>query len=85
MPEQVLDAVAQRRGRGWAAGTGTFHIEINNAVLEAAKGNVAAVIGDRRPHPRLDQILDLLGELLVCALDGALAVAICYGTPTRRP
>src|SRR5262245_7230837 len=58
VPQQVLDAVPQRRGRGWAARAGALHVEIDDAVLEAAEGDVAAVIGDRRPHPGLDQLLD---------------------------
>src|SRR3954447_8546367 len=59
MAQQVLDAVLQGRGRGWAAGAGALHVEIYDAVLEAAEGDVATVIGDCRPHPRLDQVLDL--------------------------
>src|SRR3569832_854566 len=45
-------------GRRRAAGAGAFHVEIDDAILEAAEGDVAAVIGDRRPHAGLDQILD---------------------------
>src|SRR4051812_31773216 len=58
MLEQVLDAVLQRRGRRRAAGAGALHVEIDDAVLETAEGDVPAVIGDRRPHPGLDQVLD---------------------------
>ena len=35
-----------------------FMSRIDHAVLEAAERDVAAVIGDRRPHPGLDQFLD---------------------------
>src|SRR6516162_2193608 len=33
MAQQVLNAVAQRRGRRRAAGTSAFHVEINDAIL----------------------------------------------------
>src|ERR1700752_2707180 len=58
MLEQILDAVLQRCGGGGAAGAGALHVEIDDAVLETAEGDVAAVIGNRRPHPGLDQVLD---------------------------
>ena len=58
MLQQVLDAVLQRRGRGRAAGAGALHVEIDDAVPEAAEGDVAAVIRDRRPHAGFDQVLD---------------------------
>ena len=35
-----------------------FICQIDDAVLEAAERDVAAVLGDRRAHPRLDQLLD---------------------------
>src|SRR5207302_7828201 len=58
MPQEILDAVLQRCRRGRAAGAGALHVEINDAVLEAAEGDVAAIIGDSGAHPRLDQVLD---------------------------
>src|SRR2546426_10871169 len=53
--QQILDAVAQRRSRGGPTGTGTLHVEIDHAIPEAAEGNVAAVVGDRRPYPCFNQ------------------------------
>jgi len=58
MTQQILNAVAQRRRRRRTAGAGAFHIEIDDAVLEAAERDVAAVIGDRGTNPGLDQFLD---------------------------
>src|SRR6202022_4152036 len=58
MTKQILDAMPQGRGRGWAPGTSPLHIQINNPVLEAAKRDVTAIIRNRRPHPGLDQFLD---------------------------
>ena len=58
MAQQVLDAVAQCRGRRRAAGTGAFHVEIDDAILETAESDVAAVVGDRGANPGLDQLLD---------------------------
>src|SRR5258707_174363 len=58
MAQQVLDAVTQRRGRRRATRAGTLHVEIDNAVLEAAESDVAAVVSDGRPHSRLDQLFD---------------------------
>ena len=58
MTQQILNAVAQRCGRRRAAGAGALHVQIDDAVLEALEGNIATIAGDRRPHPRLDQLLD---------------------------
>src|SRR5258708_10282232 len=58
MPEQVLDAVLQRRGGGRAAGARTLHVEIDDTVLEAAEGDVTPAIGDSRRHPGLAHVLD---------------------------
>src|SRR5262249_50044396 len=58
MAQQVLDAVPQRRGRRRAARAGALHVEIDDAVLEPPEGDVAAVVRHRRPHPRLDELLD---------------------------
>src|SRR5205814_7655237 len=51
MAQEVLDAMAQRRSRGRAAGAGALHVEIDDAVLEAAEGDVAAVVRHRGAHP----------------------------------
>jgi hypothetical protein len=58
MAQQVLNAVAQRRGRRWAAGTSAFHVEIDDAILETAESDIAAIVGDRGANPGLDQLLD---------------------------
>src|SRR3974377_1973893 len=58
MTQQGLNAVAQRRGRRRAAGTCAFHVEIDDAILETAESDVAAVVGDRGANPGLDQLLD---------------------------
>src|SRR4051794_10514279 len=54
MLQQVLDAVLQCRRRRRAAGAGALHVEIDDPVLEAAEGDVAAVVGDCGAHPGLD-------------------------------
>ena len=43
---------------GRAARARALHVEIDDAFLVAAEGDVAAVVGDGRPHARLDQVLD---------------------------
>src|SRR6266403_1858964 len=58
MLQQILNTMLQRRGGRRAARTGALHVEIDDAVLEAAERDVAAVAGDRRAHPRFDQVLD---------------------------
>ncbi len=58
MAQQVLNAVAQRRRRRRTTGAGAFHVDIDDAVFEAAERDVAAVISDRRANPGLDQLLD---------------------------
>src|SRR6516225_10993728 len=58
MAQQVLNAVAQRRGRRRAARTCAFHVEIDDAILETAERDVAAIVGDCGADPGLDQLLD---------------------------
>src|SRR5581483_11245131 len=65
VPQQVLDPVAQGGRRARAAGTGAAHVQEDHAVLEAAEHDVAAVVGDRRPHARVEQLLDGLDRVLV--------------------
>src|SRR5690606_29495805 len=63
--QEVLDAVLQRRGRRGAARAGALHVQEDGAVLEAAEGYVAAVLGHRRAHARVEQLLDGDDDLLV--------------------
>src|SRR5262249_26958470 len=63
--EQVLDTVAERRRRARAAGAGAAHMQEHDAVTVALEGDVAAVLGDRRAHPRLGQLLDGPDRLLI--------------------
>src|SRR5579883_1855278 len=63
MVEQVLNAVLERRGGGGAAGAGALHVQIDHAVAIALEGDVAAVAGDRRADPGLDQFLDRLDRV----------------------
>src|SRR5512143_3810297 len=65
VPEEVLDAVAERGRRGGTPGAGAAHVKIDDALAIALEGDVAAVLGDGRPHARLEQLLDGLDRLLV--------------------
>ena len=65
MLEQVLDAVPQRGRRARAARAGAAHVQEHDAVLEAVEDDVAAVVGHRRPHARVEQLLDGLDGILV--------------------
>src|SRR5262249_17846602 len=56
--EEVLDAVTERRRRARAAGAGAAHMQEHDAVSIALEGDIAAVLGDRWAHPRLEQLLD---------------------------
>src|SRR5580704_11884157 len=58
MAHEVLDAVPQRRCRGWTARARPLHVEIEHAVAKAPEGNVAAICGHCRANTGLEQILD---------------------------
>src|SRR6202051_1475135 len=73
--QQILDAVAQRRRRRRAARAGAFSVEIDDAVLKTFEGDIAAVVRHRRPHPRLDQILDGGDGVGIGRIEKLLAVA----------
>src|SRR5438132_975792 len=77
MAQQVLDAVPERRGRRWAARAGALHVEIDDTVLEAAEGDVAAVIGNRRPHPRFDQLFDDSNRFGILLFEEFIALRRC--------
>jgi hypothetical protein len=77
VPEQVLDAVLEGRCRRRAARARALHVEVDDAFLVAAEGDVAAVTRHCWAYTRLDQILDG-GDGL-----GVLGVKefICCGAP----
>src|SRR5271155_3664357 len=86
MAQQILDAVAQSRRRGGATRAGALHIEIDHSFLEAAESYIAAVIGDLRPHPGFDQVLDRGDSLGVSGIEKFLAVTLVgAGRKQRRP
>src|SRR6185369_4641614 len=63
MPDQALDSPLQRySGRG-AARAGAVHRKIEVAVLVTLVDDVATVLGDRRTHAGLDQLLDLVDDV----------------------
>src|ERR1700741_4955311 len=47
VPEHVLDAHFQGRGRGRAAGARALHVEIYDTVFEGMEDDVAAILRDR--------------------------------------
>ncbi len=53
MPEHVLDPRLECRGRARTARAGTLHVEINDAVFEIVKDDVAAILRDCRAHAGL--------------------------------
>jgi hypothetical protein len=80
--QEVLDAVLEGRGRGRAARAGALHVEVDDAVLEAAEGDVAAVAGDRRADAGLEQLLDGLDRRRVGSVEELLAVGSAGGAGT---
>src|SRR5690606_37639447 len=63
--KQVLNAVLQRCGGGGTAGTGSFHVEEHRTVLKAAERDVAAILSDGGPYPRVEQFLDRQYDLFI--------------------
>ena len=63
-----------------------FMCEVHDAILEAAERDVAAVIGDRRTHAGLDQLLDGGDGVGVARLEELvrLAAAACVRRHHRR-
>src|SRR5215211_5670010 len=72
--QEVLDAVLEGRGRGRAARAGALHVEIDDPVLEAAEGDVAAVARDRRADAGLEQLLDRLDRRRIGGVEELIAV-----------
>src|SRR5262245_37397928 len=58
MPKQILDAVAERRRRAWAAGASAAHMQKDNAVAEALEGDIAAILRNGGTHASLEQLFD---------------------------
>ena len=63
MADQALDAALERDRRARASGARALHGEEQGAVLVAAIDDIAAVLGDRRAHPGLDEIAELVDDL----------------------
>ena len=84
MAQHVLDPGLQGRGRTGAAGAGTLHVQVDDAVLEILEGDVAAIHRHRRAHPRFQQFLDL-GDDLVVFLGRAGAGGFRRADTTGRP
>src|SRR3569623_80477 len=82
MLEQILDAMLQRCRRGWAARAGALHVEENDAVLEAAEGDVAAVAGDRRADAGFQNVLDDADRFGVGFIEEFLGVGLGIGRGT---
>ena len=82
MPQQILDAVAERRGRGRAARAGALHVEEHGALLEALEGDVAAVHRHRGPDAGRDQLLDDLDGLGVALVEELLGQLLDRGSPS---
>src|ERR1700752_924007 len=53
-----MNAGPKRPGRRRTAGTSAFHVQIDDAILETAESDIAAIVGDRGADPGLDQFLD---------------------------
>src|SRR5205823_13893129 len=58
MLEQILDAHLERGGRARAARARALHVQVDHAVTEILEDDVAAVLGHRRTHARLERFLD---------------------------
>src|ERR1051325_2135810 len=65
MPQHVLDAGLQRRGRAWTSRARTLHVQINDPILKIMEDDVAAIHRDRGTHPGFKQFLDLRHDLVV--------------------
>src|SRR5689334_7976625 len=55
--EKILDAHLERGGRARAARARALHVQVDHAVAEILEDDVAAILGDRRPDPRLSSSL----------------------------
>ena len=63
--EQVFDPVTERGRRTRATRASAAHVKINDAVAETRERDVATILSDRRPHARLEQLLDRRDRRLV--------------------
>lgn len=74
MANQALDSALERNRRGWAAGAGAVHGQIEVSVLVPAIGDVAAILGNGGADASFDQLLDLIDDLSVLGtiLEGKL-------------
>jgi hypothetical protein len=70
MPEQILDAVAERRRRARATGASAAHVQVNHAVTEPLEGDVAAVLRHGRAYASFEQFLDGGDDLGILGREG---------------
>ena len=65
MPQHVLDAGLQRRGRARTSRARALHVQVDDAILEILEDDVAAIHRDGGTHPGFKQFLDLRHDLVV--------------------
>ncbi|QTK79836.1 hypothetical protein AT6N2_C2195 [Agrobacterium tumefaciens] len=58
MAEQVLNAVLQRGGGGWATRAGALHVQEHRTITETAERDVAAILRHGRADASFQQFLD---------------------------
>ena len=86
MSDQALNSALQRHGGRRAPRTGSMHRQIKVPVTITFVDDVTAVLGNCRPDPRFDQLLDLLDDVGVgwIFIDFAIAINMDAGSIARR-
>ena len=65
MPQKILHAIFERRGRRRAAGARALHREIDNTLAKTAKHDIAAIARYRWANARLEQFLNGINGCLI--------------------
>ena len=63
MFQQLLNAVFQSHGGGWATGTCTLHLQEDDALLETAIDNVTAILRHGGADAGFDELLNLADNI----------------------
>ena len=65
MAEHVLDAHLERGSRAGTSLAGTSHLQCDDAVVKSLKHDIAAIHGNGRTNPGVEELLDLANDVVI--------------------
>ena len=65
MAEHILDAHLERGSRAGTSLAGTAHLQGDDAVVKSLEHDIAAIHGNGRANPGVEELLDLADDVII--------------------